>query len=154
MKEQTIWGAVGAAGIPIYEFFYGTGDAVNAVMIALVFFIVMDWLSGIRAASKDNSYASKYGIDGVFRTFFMLLLPAGGHLLDKAFGLPGFIFGALAFGLLYHVLKSMVANAIRAGWGDWLPITVFDWLLTWAKSELEKKIQRAVDRGGKPNEDH
>ncbi|MDG0876475.1 hypothetical protein L5D93_30310 [Paenibacillus thiaminolyticus] len=29
----------------------------------------MDWLSGIRAAKLDNTYGSRYGLDGVDRTF-------------------------------------------------------------------------------------
>ncbi|MBT2287967.1 phage holin family protein [Paenibacillus albidus] len=117
-------------------------------MAALLFFVVMDWLSGIRAAKKDNTYASKYGIDGVFRTFFILLLPAGGHLIDGIFGLPGAIFGALAIGTLYHVLQSMVANSIRAGWGDWLPLPILDTVLKWVSSELDKKVKRAAGRNG------
>lgn len=87
-------------------------------MAALMFFIAMDWISGVRAAKKDNIYGSKYGIDGVFRTFFMLLLPAGGHLLDAVLSSPGVVFGMLVAGLLYHVLQSMTANAVRAGWAD------------------------------------
>ena len=78
----------------------------------------------------------------------MLALPAGGHFLDQVFSLPGILFGALTAGLLYHVIQSMVANAIRAGWGVWLPLSVLEALLNWVGSELEKKIQRASDRGG------
>ncbi|MEF2246235.1 phage holin family protein [Paenibacillus sp. IITD108] len=154
MKEQTILGAIGAAVLPVYQFLFGTGDAVNGVMMALLFFIVMDWLSGIRAANKDKSYTSKYGIDGIFRTFFMLLLPAGGHLLDKAFGIPDIIFGAIAFGLLYHVIKSMTANAIRAEWGEWLPVGILEKVTSWVESEIEQKAKRSLERRIKPNEDH
>lgn len=147
-KGQTIWTTVGAIFLPAFEFFYGAGEAVVTSMIALTFFILLDWISGTRASKKDNSYASKYGIDGVARTLFMLLLPAGGHLLDQVFSLPGILFGALTAGLLYHVINSMTANAIRAGWGDWLPITVLEALLKWVGSELDKKVQRAAQRGG------
>ncbi|MFX3633713.1 MAG: phage holin family protein [Candidatus Pristimantibacillus sp.] len=146
--EQGVWATVGAVLVPVFEFFYGAGEAVVTAMVALLFFLVMDWISGVRAANKDNSYASKYGIDGVFRSFFMLLLPAGGHLLDQVFSVPGIVFGAFTAGLLYHIIKSMTANAIRAGWGDWLPLTVLEAVLKWVGSELEKKIQRAADRGG------
>ncbi|MNB86276.1 Holin family protein [compost metagenome] len=147
-KSQIAASAIGAVAVPVFDFLYGKADAVSAVMAAFIFFIVMDWLSGIRAAKKDNTYASKYGIDGIFRTFFMLLLPAGGHLLDMAFGFPGAIFGALAVGTLYHVLQSMTANSIRAGWGDWLPLSVMDVVLKWVGSELDKKIKRAAGRQG------
>jgi phage-related holin len=147
-KTQFAASGLGAIIVPVFDFFYGEADAVVTIMVALLFFIVMDWLSGIRAAKKDNTYASKYGLDGIFRTFFMLLLPAGGHLLDMVFGLPGVIFGALAVGTLYHVLQSMTANSIRAGWGDWLPISVLEVVLKWVGSELDKKIKRAAERAG------
>ncbi|WP_036718242.1 phage holin family protein [Paenibacillus harenae] len=155
-KEHIIWTTLGAIFVPAFEFLYGVGEAVFTSMVALTFFILMDWISGTRAAKKDNSYASKYGIDGVSRTLFMLLLPAGGHLLDQVFSLPGILFGALTAGLLYHIIQSMVANSIRAGWGEWLPLSVFEALLKWVGSELEKKVQRATQRGGvtdKANDD-
>jgi len=130
-KEMTIWGTIGAFILPVVEFLYGAGEAVFLAMVALLFFIVMDWITGSRAAKKDNSYASKYGIDGVIRSFFMLMLPADGHILDLLFSLPGILFGALVAGLLYHVINSMVANAIRAGWDDWLPLSALEMLLNW-----------------------
>nr|WP_241734983.1 phage holin family protein [Paenibacillus alvei] len=132
---------------------YGQGEAVATTMIALLFFIIMDWISGTRAAKLDKTYGSRYGLEGIARTFFILLLPCGGHLLDVVFGLPAFIFGALALGTLYHVLQSMVANSIRAGWGDWLPLPVLNWLIEKVKSELEQKLQRSESRkGGVSNE--
>ncbi|SFE43177.1 Phage-related holin (Lysis protein) [Paenibacillus algorifonticola] len=148
MTGKTIFGAIGAVAVPVFEYMYGAGEAVITAMVALTFFILMDWLSGVRAAKKDFSYSSKYGIDGIFRTMFMLLLPAGGHLIDKMFNLPGILFGALTAGLLYHVIQSMVANSLRAGWGEWLPINVLETLLKWVGSELDKKINRAAERGG------
>lgn len=138
--------AIGGFLLPAFEFMYGEGPAVLSAMIALVFFIAMDWLSGSRAARKDGTYASHYGLDGVFRTFFMVLLPAGGHFLDVAFGLPGILFGIFTFGLLYHTIKSMTANAVRAGWADWLPIPIIEKITDWVQSEIESKIDRALKR--------
>lgn len=78
---QRIYAAlVGAVLAPTFEHFYGEDDVVQYTMTALLFFVVLDWISGIRASKKDYSYSSKYGIDGVFRTFFIVLLSAGGHL--------------------------------------------------------------------------
>lgn len=145
-KIKYVFSTAGAFLVPAFEFLYGSGEPVRAIMAAVIFFIIMDWISGIRAAKKDDTYASRYGIDGVVRTMFMLMLPAGGHLLDVVFNFPGIIFGAFAFGLLYHVLQSMTANSIRAGWGDWLPLPVLNALIDWVKSELDKKIQRAESR--------
>lgn len=145
-KAYAIASSVGAGVLPVLTYLYGSGEAVTAAMAALMFFIAMDWISGVRAAKKDNTYGSKYGIDGVFRTFFMLLLPAGGHLLDAVLSAPGVVFGMLVAGLLYHVLQSMTANAVRAGWADWMPVEVLNWILKWVGSELEKKIARAESR--------
>ncbi|MFO1441737.1 phage holin family protein [Bacillus sp. Bva_UNVM-123] len=116
---------IGAFFIPLFEFMFGTGEVVMYTLTALIFFIIMDWISGVRADKKDKTYASKSGIDGIFRTFFIILLPAGGHFLNMIFNASGILFGFLAFGVLYHIIQSMTANSIRAGWGAWVP----DWIL-------------------------
>ena len=137
---------VGAVIMPILQFFYGESKMVLTVMIALLFFIALDWLSGISASKKDNSYASNYGLEGLPRTLYVLLLPAGGHLLDAALGLPEVAFGLFAFGILYHTIQSMTANALRAGWGGYFPDWAITRLMDWVKSELESKLARATSR--------
>lgn len=144
--ERIAAAAAGGFLIPIFEFMYGSGPTVITGMSALLFLITLDWLSGWSASRKDDSYASHYGINGVIRTFFMLLLPAGGHQLDVYLGLPSFIFGLLTFGLIFHTLKSMIANSIRAGWGDWLPIGVLERIVDWVQSEIDSKLDRALKR--------
>jgi phage-related holin len=146
-QSQKIWAA--AAGVlftPLFENLYGSSETVRAIMAAIAFFIFMDWMSGTRASKKDETYASKYGIDGVFRTFFILLLPAGGHLLDMASRLPGIFFGLLSFGVLYHVIQSMTANTIRAGWVDWVPVNILEKIIKWVGSEIDSKVSRAEKR--------
>lgn len=147
MKDVVNWGSsIGVITVPFISHLYGDSKIVLPIMVALVFFIFMDWLSGISAARKDNSYSSKYGLSGIPRTIFILLFPAGGHLLDQALGLPDFLFGLFAFGVLYHTLQSMGANVIRAGWGDYIPNWILDKVLKWVKSELESKLERAATR--------
>ncbi|MFD0670817.1 phage holin family protein [Cohnella sp. GCM10027633] len=145
-KDQALAGTIGGILLPLFEFFYGEGKAVLGAVLALAFFIGLDWLSGTSAARKDRTYASHYGIDGVFRSFFMLLLPAGGHLLDEVLMSPGIVFGVLVAGLLYHTIKSMTANAVRAGWANWLPISVIDLVTEWVQSEIESKLSRSLQR--------
>ncbi|GIN86984.1 hypothetical protein J6TS2_33700 [Heyndrickxia sporothermodurans] len=144
--QKFIAALFGAILAPVFKFFYGDTEMVFYIVMALFFFIGLDWITGTRASKKDNSYASKYGLDGVFRTFFILLLPAGGHLLDKVFGSPDIIFGLLSFGVLYHVIQSMTANAIRAGWGNWFPDWILSKITDWVKSELESKLARSEQR--------
>lgn len=141
--QTQIASLVGAFFVPLFEFMYGEGDVVKYLMTALLFFVLMDWITGIRSSKKDKTYASKYGIDGIFRTFFILLLPAGGHFLDMVLGTNGLIFGALGAGVLYHILQSMTANALRAGWGEYFPEWILTKLTQWVKEELESKLSRS-----------
>ncbi|MCJ8008129.1 phage holin family protein [Lederbergia wuyishanensis] len=144
--ERLLAGLLGSVLVPMFEYLYGTSETVMYTMSALLFFTTMDWISGTRASKKDKTYASKYGIDGIFRTFFILLLPAGGHLLDMIFGAPGIIFGLLSFGVLYHIIQSMTANSIRAGWGEWVPEWLLSKLTNWVKEEIESKLARSEKR--------
>lgn len=146
MESKIVGGVFGAVGASVFGFMYGEGPVVTYGMLSLLMFIVLDWISGYRAAKKDNTYASKYGIDGVFRTFFMLLLPVGGHFMDMAFGLSPYAFGTLAGGLLVHTINSTSANAIRAGWGSWVPDSILTKIAGWVSSEIESKSQRAAKR--------
>jgi phage-related holin len=126
----------------------GVGNLVWMLILSLV--IVIDWTSGIRASKKDGSYASAYGIDGVYRTVVMLLLPLLGNLLDDAFGTRvaindaefGVFFMFITGGLIYHTLMSAAANFERAGWGRWVPSKVLESIA----SEIQAKTQRSNDR--------
>lgn len=151
-KESLFWGSVGAVLVPAFEFLYGAGEAMKYVMLALFLALAMDWITGIRAAEKDKSYASRYGIDGIFRSVFLISIPALVHLIGKGFDLPPVIPGFAAAVIMYHIIKSMVANAIRAGWADWLPVKLFDLLFQWVESEIMNKVKRALERGGKSDQ--
>lgn len=137
-----IAGSAGAIFVPAFHFLYGEGSIRYLAMLLFVLLITMDWIAGYRASKKDGSYASEYGIAGAFRTAFMLLMPATGHLVDGIFGLPGIAFGFLtvAFGL--HIWRSMTANVARAGWDKWVP----NWALDMVADEIEHKISRAIKR--------
>jgi phage-related holin len=137
---------IGSIVTPVFSFLYGDGVVTLYIMLALALFICLDWIAGIRASRKDETYGSHYGIDGVFRTFFMIMLPVGGNFVDMIFGLPPVFFGLLAGGLIIHTIQSMTANAIRAGWGTWIPEWALNKMIEWVKSELESKVQRSIAR--------
>ncbi|MFD2170296.1 phage holin family protein [Tumebacillus lipolyticus] len=129
-------GAVGAVVDVLYgpERFY--------LVILFWAMIAFDWIAGIRAAKKDKTYASAYGIDGAFRTLVVMALPALGNLIDHAFGSPGVVFYGLIIALSYHTWQSFTANSIRAGWERWIPT----WALGLVESELKAKMARAAQR--------
>lgn len=134
---RTDVGAVAALGATVASMF----DP-RYLYYSLCAAVLLDWIAGIRAAKKDGTYASEYGIAGIFRTVAVLGLPWFGLLLDHAFHMPNLIFGGLAGGLLYHTWQSFTANSARAGWEKWIP----NWALAWVASELNNKVARSAQR--------
>ncbi|MEW9702812.1 phage holin family protein [Paenibacillus sp. SI8] len=115
------------------------------VFVLFLAIIGADWITGIAAAKKDDTYSSEYGISGALRTLLMLWIPFIGWLLDKVsfivFGIsqPGYAFYAITIMLAYHTWESMTANAYRAGWERWIPKSVTNFV----SSEIKAKIDRA-----------
>lgn len=139
---HTSVGSVGAFFMPIFTFLYGEGPTVILWMLAYMLLITTDWISGYRASRIDGSYASEYGIEGAYRTAYLLIVPVLAHKADLIIGTPNVIFGftLLAFGM--HIWRSMTANVYRAGWDKWIPISV----LNWVADEIDHKTARAKKR--------
>jgi phage-related holin len=146
---------VGMAGGTIGTFLsmlYGNSQVNMYVALLLLTVVVFDWLGAIGAALKDGSYASEYGIQGVFRTTIILTLPLVGRLLDKLTGTPIVIADVPVSGfywfissvLIYNTWMSMTANFARAGYEKWIP----NWMLQFVASEIEAKITRSEGRRG------
>ncbi|GAA4865098.1 hypothetical protein GCM10023310_50750 [Paenibacillus vulneris] len=135
-------GALGAYFMTCFQFLYGDEPVKYLVLTLYVLLIVMDWIAGYRASLKDGSYASEYGIDGAFRSLFLLFVPAAGHLVDQIIGMPMVAFGFLTGAAGLHIWKSMTANTVRAGWDKWVPV----WVMNAVADEIEHKMARAAKR--------
>ncbi|MGM7637563.1 phage holin family protein [Bacillus sp. Hm123] len=134
-------GVVGASGLATLNFLYGTGITLTAALIFMAV-LALDWIAGLRASKKDGSYASEYGIDGAFRTAFILLTLSLSYRVDLALGLPNVLFFFFIGNFGLHIWKSMTANVVRAGWERWVPIQVLDMVA----DEIEHKTARAERR--------
>ncbi|MGF9909501.1 phage holin family protein [Brevibacillus porteri] len=126
----------GAIVSPVFHYFYGTNR--QDILIVLIFIMVLDWITGISAAKKDQTYSSEYGLSRIPRTLFLLALPAVANLLDKVMGTPGFLFYGVTFGLIYHTWTSLTANAHRSGWP--VPKSIVNLV----GSEIKAKAERAA----------
>ncbi|PAD69953.1 hypothetical protein CHH83_05985 [Bacillus sp. 7586-K] len=104
--------------------------------------ILADWISGTAAAKKDNSYGSQYGIEGIGRTVFLLLIVAITSWIDKGLETNGILFFFIIGGLIYHTFKSVTANIARAGWEKWIPASMLESLA----SEIQNKQLRSQAR--------
>ena len=118
------------------------GENNTGWILLLLMLIIMDWIAAISASSKDGTYRSEYGINGIFRSIFILLLPALMHIADKIFNTPGLMFYSITLGLCYHTWQSVTANVYRAGWGKWIPKFILDFV----SSEIKAKTERAMGR--------
>lgn len=122
-------------------------DSMKVLFFVLLLTVICgDWITGIAAAKKDNTYRSDYGLAGVLRTVFLMWLPIIGLYLDKtvydltSVDIPDFAYYAIVLGILYHTWESMTANAYRAGWERWIP----KWALKIVSSEIKAKSERAA----------
>ncbi|WP_035436824.1 phage holin family protein [Bacillus sp. UNC322MFChir4.1] len=122
------------------SFLYGQANLIW--ITAMVWIVVLDWITGIKAAKKDGTYASEYGIEGITRAVVLFLLPSFAHVLDICFKLPDIFFFAVTGGLVYHIFNSFTANCARIGWEKWIPSR----LLRSVSSEIEAKIRRSESR--------
>ncbi|RNB72191.1 phage holin family protein [Brevibacillus panacihumi] len=131
--------AAGATLAPILQYFYGSDR--QDIMTVLCMTISLDWITGIHAAKKDDTYSSEYGLARIPRTLFLLSLPAVANMLDRVIGTPGFLFFGVTFGLIYHTWTSLTANAARAGW------PVPEAIVNLVSSEIKAKAERAARKG-------
>lgn len=137
-EGRAIAAGIGAVLAPWVSLIYGDGRIIPISLLIVV--IALDWVTGIAAARKDNTYSSQYGIrEGLPRTLFLLAIPAFANLLDALMSMPGLFFYAITLGIVYHTWQSLTANAYRAGWGNWIPKAVMSHI----ESELKAKIERA-----------
>ncbi|EMK2594052.1 phage holin family protein [Bacillus cereus] len=118
---------------------YGEGEVNLVLIVALSQIILVDWITGSRAAKLDGTYSSQYGIEGIARTVVLFLLPSISHLVDILFNLPNIFFCMVTGGLAYHIFNSFIANCARIGWDKWIPTS----LLKSVSSEIEAKMKRS-----------
>jgi len=135
-----IIGFIGGISAPFVEKMYGEGRA--TMITCLILLTIMDWITAIAAATKEKTYSSEYGINGILRTLFIFLFPAAGNYLDMVFQTEGALFYGITVGLIYHMWQSLTANAVRAGWGKIIPDTVINLV----SSEIQAKEARAQKR--------
>ncbi|TKJ02724.1 phage holin family protein [Bacillus cereus] len=121
----------------LINFIYGEANLICMVILAQI--IILDWITGSRAAKLDGTYSSEYGIEGIARTVVLFLLPSLAHLFDVEFQLPNVLFYMITGGLAYHIFNSFIANCARIGWDRWIPTG----LLKSVASEIEAKVKRS-----------
>lgn len=113
VRKEAAWGTVtGAAGVAS-EYFFG---AWNAALEALVWAMVIDYLTGVLAAYINPRLMldSRTGFRGICKKVLILLLVSLAHFVDSATG-QQIVCTAVVWFFLGNEGLSILENAAKAG---------------------------------------
>ena len=113
VRKEAAWGTVtGAAGV-VSEYFFG---AWNAALEALVWAMVIDYLTGVLAAYINPRLMldSRTGFRGICKKILILLLVSLAHFVDSATG-QQIVCTAVVWFFLGNEGLSILENAAKAG---------------------------------------
>lgn len=106
----------------------------TALLGALLFFVILDYFSGLAAGFAEGTLSSKIGYQGIAKKVFIFAMVAIGHTVDQILGEGHLFRDAVIFFYLANELISILENAGRMG----VPIPPI----------IQKAIQLLRDKGG------
>lgn len=114
MKEfwntiQVIFAAIGGW----FGYFLGGCDG---LLIALIVFVVCDYITGVLCAISDRKLSSAVGFKGICRKVLIFILVGIGNVIDvQVLGTPGVLRTAIIFFYLSNEGLSLTENAAHHG---------------------------------------
>lgn len=104
----------------------------------LMFFVILDYLTGMYAAWHTKQLSSQIGFHGIAKKATIFLVVAFFYGADLMFGTNTLRYMAIsAYGILE--LVSIVENADRGGWGDIFPAFIREKLVQIRESKIGGK---------------
>ena len=111
----------------------------DGLLIALVVFVVVDYLTGVMCAIADHKLSSAVGFKGICRKVLIFLLVGIANILDvQVIGSGSVLRTAVIFFYISNEGVSLVENAAHLG----LPVP----------DKLKDVLEQLHDRGGKNDE--
>lgn len=108
----------------------------DGLLIALVVFVVVDYLTGVMCAIADHKLSSAVGFKGICRKVLIFLLVGIANILDvQVIGSGSVLRTAVIFFYISNEGVSLVENAAHLG----LPVP----------DKLKDVLEQLHDRGGK-----
>ena len=109
------------------------------MIIALLLFVVMDYITGIMCAVADKKLSSEVGFKGICRKVLIFTLVGIGNIVDVyVLGQGGVLRTAIIFFYLSNEGVSIMENTAHLG----LPIP----------AKLKEVLEQLHERGGNDNE--
>nr|WP_258171870.1 phage holin family protein [Paenibacillus sp. MYb63] len=101
-----------AVGSWLVSYLFGGWSGVLGV---LLFFVILDYLTGVAAGGATGKLKSKIGLIGIARKVFIFAMVAVGHLVDGILG-DGHLFrDTVAFFYIANELLSITENGGKLG---------------------------------------
>ncbi|WP_425057971.1 hypothetical protein SCACP_25590 [Sporomusa carbonis] len=114
LRIMALFSAIGA----VFSFLVG---GVDKLITALLFFVVIDYVTGLIAAWKTAALDSKKGFEGIKRKVVMLVIVIMAHWIDEGlFGIST-CRSMVIFAYLGNEGLSIVENLDRMGYGKYIP---------------------------------
>ena len=88
----------------------------DGLLIALIAFVVIDYITGVMCAFADKRLSSEVGFKGICRKVLIFLLVGIGHILDvQVIGTGSVLRTAIIFFYISNEGVSLVENAAHLG---------------------------------------
>lgn len=87
----------------------------SSLLTALLFFVVVDYLTGVMAAGKEGKLSSQVGFWGIAKKFGVFVVIAIAHRLDHSFGTGDVMRDAAIWFYLANEALSILENLGRLG---------------------------------------
>lgn len=113
VRIQFEWGAVVSIVGTVFSFAFGSLDG---VLEALIYAMVIDYMSGIMAAYVNPELAlnSQKGFRGICKKIMILMLVSMAHIIDAAFG-QAMVYSVVLWFFIGNEGLSIIENAAKAG---------------------------------------
>lgn len=109
----------------------------DGLLIALIVFVVCDYITGILCAVSDKKLSSAVGFKGICRKVLIFILVGIANIIDvQVLGQPGVLRTAIIFFYISNEGLSLTENAAHLG----LPIP----------TQLKSVLEQLHDRNEKP----
>ena len=88
----------------------------DGLLIALLLFVITDYITGVMCAIADKKLSSAVGFKGICRKVLIFLLVGIGNIIDvQVMGAPGVLRTAVIFFYLSNEGVSLLENAAHLG---------------------------------------
>lgn len=112
MEFKDILKYIAAIGGSLVTYLFGGWSALIQILLA---FVVIDYITGVLAATVSGKLNSNIGLRGIAKKVFIFIIVACGHLVDNTMGTQDIVRDAAIYFYIANELLSILENAGEIG---------------------------------------